>query len=127
MGPDGRAGIDAALVRRLVAGQFPEWGDLPVEPVPHDGWDNRTYRLGDDLAVRLPTASGYAPAVLKEHVWLPVLGARLPLPVPRPVGLGEPAHGYPHQWSVQRWLPGVPIATAPVRDLTALPRTWVGS
>jgi aminoglycoside phosphotransferase (APT) family kinase protein len=70
---DGRAGIDAGLVSRLVAAQFPHWSDLPVRPVEVDGWDNRTYRLGEEMTVRLPTAAGYAPAIAKEHRWLPVL------------------------------------------------------
>ena len=52
---DGRAGIDAALVKRLLAAQFPQWADLPVTPVAKDGWDNRTYRLGTDMTVRLPS------------------------------------------------------------------------
>ncbi len=103
---DGRAGIDAALVRRLLAAQQPQWADLPVTPVAVDGWDNRTYRLGDDLTVRLPTAAGYAPAVEKEDRWLPVLAPHVPLPVPEPVALGEPTDEYPHRWSVRRWLPG---------------------
>ncbi|GGV94878.1 hypothetical protein GCM10015535_61190 [Streptomyces gelaticus] len=71
--PDGRAGINAALVKRLIAAQFPQWSRLPVIPVPVDDWDNRTYRLGDDMTVRLPTAAGYAPAVDKECNWLPRL------------------------------------------------------
>ena len=37
---DGRAGIHAWLVKRLVATQFPQWSDLPVTPVEVDGWDN---------------------------------------------------------------------------------------
>ena len=103
---DGRAGIDAALVRRLVAGQLPRWADLPVTPVDVDGWDNRTYRLGDRLTVRLPTAAGYAPAVEKEDRWLPVLAPHLPLPVPVPVALGQPTAEYPFRWSVRPWLDG---------------------
>src|SRR6476469_2753532 len=91
---DGRAGIDAGLVGRLVADQFPQWGDLPVVPVEADGWDNRTYRLGSALSVRLPTAEGYVPAVLKEHRWLPVLAPQLPLPVPESIALGEPTTGF---------------------------------
>jgi len=109
MGPDGRAGIDAALVRRLVAAQFPRWRDLPVEPVEADGHDNRTYRLGPDLAVRLPTADGYVPAVAKEDRWLPVLAPHLPLAVPEPVALGEPTAEFPRPWSVRRWIDGVPV------------------
>ena len=45
---------DASLVRRLLAAQFPQWADLPIEPVPSAGTDNALYRLGDDMAVRLP-------------------------------------------------------------------------
>lgn len=104
--PDGRAGIDAALVRRLIAAQFPRWSDLPVTPVPVDGWDNRTYRLGEDLTVRLPTAAGYVPAVAKENEWLPRLAPALPVDVPRVLGEGVPGEGYPFPWSVRAWLPG---------------------
>src|SRR3954465_13264828 len=99
---DGRAGIDAALVRRLVRAQLPQWGDLPVTPVEVDGWDNRTYRLGDQPSGRLPPGAGYAAAVEKEDRWLPVLAPRLPLPVPEPVALGRPTGEYPHPWSVRR-------------------------
>ncbi|ONK09310.1 aminoglycoside phosphotransferase family protein [Streptomyces sp. MP131-18] len=103
---DGRAGIDAALVKRLIAVQFPQWSGLPVEPVPVDGWDNRTYRLGSGMTVRLPTAAGYAPAVEKEHRWLPVLAPALPVPIPPVLALGEPGEGYPFRWSVRGWLAG---------------------
>jgi aminoglycoside phosphotransferase (APT) family kinase protein len=50
-----RTAIDATLVRRLIGSQFPEWSDLEVAPVDLDGWDNATFRLGDDLSVRLPS------------------------------------------------------------------------
>ena len=43
---------DAGLVRRLLAGQFPQWADLPIAPVPSAGTDNALYRLGADLVVR---------------------------------------------------------------------------
>lgn len=81
-GADGRAGIDAALVRRLIGAQFPEWAGLEVVPVAVDGWDNRTYRLGAEMTVRLPTAAAYVPAVHKECVWLPRLAPHLPTAVP---------------------------------------------
>ena len=107
--PDGRAGITADLVRRLVASQFPQWSHLPVVPVPVDGWDNRTYRLGDDKSVRLPTAAGYVPAVAKESHWLPRLAPSLPVAVPTVLGLGSPDEGYPFPFSVRGWLPGEPV------------------
>jgi aminoglycoside phosphotransferase (APT) family kinase protein len=103
---DGRAGITAALVSRLVAGQFPQWAHLPVTPVEVDGWDNRTYRLGARLTVRLPTHASYVAAIDKEDRWLPVLAPRLPVPIPTPLATGVPGAGYPFRWSVRRWLPG---------------------
>ncbi len=46
--------IDGGLVRRLVNGQFPEYAGLPLRYVPSGGTENAVYRLGDDLAIRLP-------------------------------------------------------------------------
>lgn len=63
--------IDVPLVRRLVAGQFPQWADLPARPVASGGWDNRTFHLGDHMTVRLPSAARYVLQVEKEQRWLP--------------------------------------------------------
>jgi aminoglycoside phosphotransferase (APT) family kinase protein len=115
---DGRAGITAGLVRRLIAAQFPQWAGLDVSPVEVDGWDNRTYRLGEQLSVRLPTAAGYVPAVAKEHRWLSRLAPALPLPIPTSVAVGEPGEGYPHPWSVRTWLDGAPARPYLVPELT---------
>ena len=98
--------IDASLVRRLVADQFPQWADLPLEPVVSAGTDNAIYRLGADLSVRLPRVERAAGQVAKEVRWLPVLAPLLPLAVPVPRGKGVPAHGYPWSWSVHPWLDG---------------------
>ena len=112
--------LDERLVRRLVAAQFPQWAHLPVTRVEPGGWDNRTFRLGAGLLVRLPSAGEYAEAVAKEQRWLPVLAPQLPQPVPVPLAAGTPGEGFPWPWSVYRWLDGADAATAPVRDLTAL-------
>lgn len=109
--------IDAALVRRLVAAQFPQWAALDVRPVAHGGWDNRTFHLGDDLSVRLPSAEIYAAAVAKEQTWLPRLAPHLPLPVSEPIALGAADEAYPWPWSVCRWLPGETAESAPPADL----------
>jgi aminoglycoside phosphotransferase (APT) family kinase protein len=114
---DGRAGIDAALVRRLIAQQFPQWADLPVTPVQVDGWDNRTYRLGATLTARLPTHASYVAAVDKEHAWLPVLGPRLPVEIPEAVAKGAPGEGYPHPWAIRRWIDGRTASHETVTDL----------
>lgn len=108
--------LDAALVERLIRGQFPHWQGLPIRAVDHGGWDNRTFRLGEEMSVRLPSARAYAPQVLKEHRWLPRLAPQLPMPIPTPLGLGLPSAEYPWHWSIYRWLPGEPAQVADVRD-----------
>ncbi|GAA5017112.1 aminoglycoside phosphotransferase family protein [Actinopolymorpha pittospori] len=114
---------DVGLVRRLVATQFPQWADLPIRRVANEGWDNRTFHLGGELSVRLPSASPYALAVDKEHRWLPLLAPQLPLPIPVPVAKGAPGEGYSHAWSVYRWLGGEPASRATIADLTAFGAT----
>ena len=98
--------INPALVKRLLASQFPEWADLPLTPLLPAGSDNVIYRLGDEMAVRLPRGEWAAGHVAKEQYWLPRLAPHLPLPVPVTLGVGSPAFGYPWDWSVSRWLPG---------------------
>lgn len=48
--------IDTALVRHLLAGEFPRWATLPLQRVPSTGTVNALYRLGGDLVIRLPLA-----------------------------------------------------------------------
>jgi aminoglycoside phosphotransferase (APT) family kinase protein len=118
--------IDVALVQALVADQFPRWADLPVRPVDVGGVDNRTFRLGAELSVRLPSAPGYRFQVDKEQRWLPDLAPQLPLPIPVPVAKGAPGRGYPFGWSVYRWLPGEPANVAAPRDLTRFANAVAG-
>jgi aminoglycoside phosphotransferase (APT) family kinase protein len=98
--------VDATLVRRLLAEQLPRWADLPIEPVLSAGTENAIFRLGDDMAVRLPRHPGAAGDAEREHEWLPRIGPRLPLATPVPLAIGTPGQGYPWDWSVARWLPG---------------------
>jgi len=109
--------ITTELAARLVASQFPQWADLPVRPVELDGWDNTTFRLGDHLSLRLPSADRYAPQVEKEHRWLPFLAQQLQLPIPEPIAKGAPGCGYPRPWSVYRWLEGEPAVGGRIADL----------
>jgi len=109
--------IDTALVRRLIAAQFPQWADLPIRPVEVGGVDNRTFHLGPRMTVRLPSAARYTLQVEKEHRWLPKLAPLLPLPIPVPLAKGAPAEGYPWQWSVYRWLEGETATIERIADL----------
>jgi aminoglycoside phosphotransferase (APT) family kinase protein len=118
--------IDAALARRLVDSQFPQWSGLPISAVELDGWDNRTFRLGSELSVRLPSGDWYAQQVDKEQRWLPVLAPQLPLPIPTPVGRGAPGCGFPYPWSVYRWLEGHLAAQARIADPGGFAATLAG-
>ncbi|NGN65696.1 aminoglycoside phosphotransferase family protein [Streptomyces sp. A7024] len=97
--------IDVALVRRLLAVQFPRWAGLPVERFASQGTVNAIFRLGDDLAVRMPLQEEDVAAEARLLAGL----APVPVEIPVPLAVGEPAEGYPWAWSVQRWLPGAPI------------------
>ena len=100
------ARIDVSVVSALVAAQFPEWAELPVAPVGKPGVDNATYRLGDEMSVRLPRFERWVGQVFREHEWLPVLAPQLPLAVSVPLAQGEPGEGYPFPWSIYKWLDG---------------------
>lgn len=98
--------IDDDLVRRLIAGQFPQWAGLALRRLRSGGTVNAMYRLGDDLVVRLPLVQGGASDVAMERTWLPRLAPLLPTAIPEVRGAGEPAEGYPWPWSVYGWLAG---------------------
>ena len=85
--------VDDDLVRRLIAGQFPQWAGLAVQRWPSGGTVNAMYRLGGDMAVRLPLVQGGAKDVLMEQEWLPRLAPHLPARIPEVLGAGEPAQG----------------------------------
>ena len=103
---DNEVATDADLVRALLASQHPQWAGLPIERVASAGTDNAIYRLGDELAVRLPRIDWAFDNVAKEQRWLPVLAPHLPLPVPRPLATGAPEAAFPYPWGVVQWLPG---------------------
>jgi aminoglycoside phosphotransferase (APT) family kinase protein len=112
-----KVNISISLVSRLVATQFPEWSDLPIAPAVPQGWDNRTFHLGEHMTIRLPSGPWYALQVEKEQKWLPKLAPLLPLPIPVPLAKGIPGEGYPFHWSVYRWLEGETATTERIADL----------
>lgn len=114
---DDEVDTDVSLVGRLLAAQFPQWANLPIEPVHSAGTDNAIYRLGDDMAVRLPRIHWATGQVEKEHRWLPRLAPLLPLAIPVPLAMGTPGEGYPWHWSVYRWLEGENSTIKRIADL----------
>src|SRR6266511_2156315 len=109
--------IDGPLVGRLIAKQFPRWADLLITKVRSAGTDHAMYRLGDDMAVRLPRGPSAAENVDKEQRWLPQLSPLLPVAIPVPLGKGVPDEGFPYPWSVYRWLDGENVVDEPIVDL----------
>jgi aminoglycoside phosphotransferase (APT) family kinase protein len=107
--------IDETLVRRLLAGQFPEWADLPLSRVEPWGTVNAIYRLGADLAVRLPRLTDWSASDDRELEWMAKLAPVLPLDIPVTLAIGEPGEGYPCRWSVVTWLAGGHSEAEPLR------------
>ncbi|GIP39322.1 acetyltransferase [Paenibacillus sp. J31TS4] len=108
--------ITVDLVRRLIDSQFPQWMSLELKPVEKSGHDNRTYRLGSEMTVRLPSHERYASAVEKELTWLPIFKPLLSLPIPVPVAKGEPTDEYPLPWSINRWIDGDTVRQDNIRN-----------
>ena len=98
--------ITVDLAKKLIFEQFPQWSHLEIKPVKNSGHDNRTFHLGDDLTIRLPSGKEYEPQIQKEAKWLPVLAQPLSLPITAPVAKGKPTPEYPLAWSINRWLVG---------------------
>ncbi len=110
--PSAEFQIDAALVVGLLRDQHPDLADLPIARV-NAGWDNKMYRLGDALVVRLPRRAIAASLILHEQFWLPRLAVRLPIAIPVPERVGTPGRGYPWAWSVLPWFEGKTANEAP--------------
>lgn len=98
--------ITVSLVTELIAQQFPEWSYLSIKQVEKQGHDNRTFRLGGEMLIRLPSAECYNVKVAKEQKWLPILAQHLSVLIPQPLAMGQPSQHYPFNWSVYRWIEG---------------------
>ncbi|EEL64513.1 aminoglycoside phosphotransferase family protein [Bacillus cereus] len=109
--------INVSLVEKLIQEQFPEWAHLEVKPVKFSGHDNRTFHLGYEMSVRLPSDVAYAPQVEKENSWLPILSKGLSLPISTPLAKGNPSEAYPLPWSINKWIEGETVTKQNVRDL----------
>jgi len=113
---DEEVGIDLELVERLVAGQFPWLGDLPITVVPSTGTVNAIYRIGDQLYARLPRLEEWSRDRDKEWLWLPTLAPQLSLRIPEPVAKGHPTSDYPLPWAIYEWINGEPYADRLIDD-----------
>jgi aminoglycoside phosphotransferase (APT) family kinase protein len=122
--PAAEVTIDTSVVRALLQEQHSDLAHLSLIEVG-EGWDNKLFRLGQDLAVRIPRRAASAALIENEQRWLPRLSPRLPLPVPAPLRVGRPGSGFPWPWSVVRWFPGQSALLAPPRDVVTTATTAV--
>lgn len=98
--------ITIELAKKLISTQFPEYTGLTVTEVEQQGHDNRTYRVGDDMLIRMPTTDSYALKVPQEQELLPKLAKYLSVPIPAPLKMGQPSEDYPYPFSIYKWLEG---------------------
>jgi aminoglycoside phosphotransferase (APT) family kinase protein len=116
--PPAEVTIDSSLVRALLSEHHADLAHLPLNDLG-EGWDNRLFRLGDELIVRMPRRAASAALIEHEQQWLPRLSPSLPLPIPVPLRVGRPGCGFPWPWSVVPWFPGQTALVEPVQDIAA--------
>lgn len=97
---------DIETVSRLLKEQAPGLASMPVRPGPASGSSNWVFRLGDELAIRLPRSDDYTADLKNEVHWLPLLAPDLASPVPRIIVAGEPSETFGRPWAVVSWVPG---------------------
>lgn len=108
--------ISVSLVQELITQQFPQWADLTITPVSLQGWDNRTFHLGADMLVRMPSAAQYAQKVSIEQTWLPLLAPFLSYTISTPLAMGIPSEHYPYHWSIYRFVEGISANLVTLND-----------
>lgn len=111
--PEADIAIDLALAASLLGSQHPDLAHFPLR-LGAEGWDCMTFRLGDDLALRLPRRKIAARLIEHEQTWLPVLAPSLPIAVPAPIRTGTPSGAYPWRWSIVPWVEGTTAVIEPV-------------
>ncbi|REF00098.1 phosphotransferase [Thermomonospora umbrina] len=108
---DAEHAVSAAQAAALVGGRFPALRGLAVEPLAN-GWDNTVFLVGGRWVFRFPRREIALPGVRREIDHLPGLARRLPLPIPVPEFVGEPADGFPWPFWGARLVPGRELAEA---------------
>lgn len=112
--------INETLAHKLIQDQFPEWASLPIKAVANCGWDNRTFHLGPQMLIRIPSGEEYAPQIMKEYEWLPKLSEQLSFQITTPIALGNPSSIYPWHWCINHWLEGETVSKHTIHNMNQL-------
>lgn len=110
--------ITIDLAHHLIQKQFPEYVHLPISSVEKQGHDNRTFRLGNTMLIRMPTTQEYALKVSLEQELLPKLAQHLSVKIPKPIKMGYPSEDYPFPFSIYTWCDGISLNLFNLEDET---------
>jgi len=97
--------VDIPLATALVGEQFPNFAPVHVEPLG-SGWDNTAYRVNHQFVFRFPRREVAVPLIETELACLPILGPRLPVPIPIPIYAGRRSASYPWPFAGYAYLSG---------------------
>ncbi len=106
--------VDEELARRLLV-QFPGLEVESLRPFA-EGWDYTIWLVNEAWAFRFPRREIAVPGVRREIGVLPELAPLLPIRVPEPVFVGEPAEGFPWPFFGSALLPGRELGDAALDD-----------
>ena len=107
--------VDEALVRALLAEQFPEL-DAGSARLLGEGWDNSVWVVEERWAFRFPRRAIAIPGVERELAVLPRLAQLLPVPIPVPKSVGTPSERFPWPFFGAALLPGCDPAGGDLSD-----------
>lgn len=105
-----------SIASKVIKEQFPEFADLDIRSVKIQGHDNRTFRLGPSMSIRMPTKESYALKVPKEQEILPKLKSHLTTAIPTPIKMGNSSSYYPFNFSIYKWLDGESANSLKIND-----------
>jgi aminoglycoside phosphotransferase (APT) family kinase protein len=118
--------IEVDQVAALIADELPQLAGEPVEHLSGSGTVNAIFRVGHQLTARFPLRPDDPEATRvqleRDAAAAAELASVSPFPVPRPVLVGRPGHGYPMPWSAQTWLEGRTATPTSCEDSLAFAR-----
>lgn len=103
--PPAHESISYATVAQLLVEQMPQYAGLEIGR-HYEGWDCAMFKLGPDLAVRLPRTADAVRFLLAESLWVPRLASGWTFPSPKLMATGQPGAGFPWPWAVVTWVEG---------------------
>ncbi|WP_162801681.1 aminoglycoside phosphotransferase family protein [Candidatus Chromulinivorax destructor] len=98
--------IHELTAQQLIKDQFPEFQHFDIRPAQTQGHNTRTFRLGNNLLLHLPSVSLSASNITKEQAWLPKIAEHISIPISKQIALGKPTKYYPFHWAIYEWISG---------------------